>query len=197
MRSPRFAIPALLVLFCALLTLNGCSDEQIRIARDGLAAAKKAEAIAVAALEAVRQNAAEARILAEQIGGEKGAALMAKVEAALPKVEEGVKSAQAAVAMAETAVAAAEKEHAAGGTTIDVLVAGLLATVGGGGGLLALAARAVGRWKTATKLASSYADAVETSDTDDEVLVVKESAKQAQQAAGVHDLIQSARGKAA
>lgn len=184
-------------LLAALLLLGGCSDNQIRIAREGLEAAKKAEAVALAALEAVRQNAAEARVLAAQIGGEKGAELVSKVEAALPRVEQGLKAAQEAVAFSEKAVVAAEKEHAAGSGTIDVLKASLLAACGGWAGVIALALRAIGKYKTALSLTAAHADVMEQAEDEDDVAYGKDQARQAQVAAGVFPLIQKARGKAA
>ena len=183
MKSSRAGILLGIYLLVALLVLSGCSDGQIRRAEE---ISDKANETLVVAAEALKV----AKDLAEATKSEEAQNAVAAAQKAFEVAAEAARR-------GEDAVVAAKKEQAAGGATWRVIGAAVLAALGGWQGAALLARQAVGRAMTAVKLTASYADSVETSETDDDVLVAKESAKQAQLAAGVHDLIQKARGKVA
>lgn len=116
----------LLALF-AVLMLAGCSQEQVDRAEKAVVTAQEILARAEQAEAAASSAVAIARGLADQIGSEQAKAVVAKAEAALATVSASVETARLSVNVASNAAQSAKSAQAAGGSTIDVLLA-ILAT---------------------------------------------------------------------
>lgn len=124
----------LLPLLClGLLCLGGCTDADLARSARAVETAEDWHAKAVA-LEQVAARAVEhSRTLAEQLESARGAALIARAEAALEQARVGLEISGQAVTAAKDAQAAAQAAHDSGGGTWSVIVAaitGALGTVG-------------------------------------------------------------------
>ncbi len=118
---------SILLLAILCLSFSGCTEQQVvraeQAVQNGQELLARAEAAEVTAKAAVEQ----AKALAEQLGSEKAKAIALQAEQALAIASDGVASAKAALQGAQVAADAAKAAQAAGGSTIDVLLAGLTA----------------------------------------------------------------------
>ncbi len=135
MKWPRF--PALLLAVFLLLMLSGCTQAQVDRAEQAVAQAKEylaraeaAEAMAKQAQEVAAKAVLASRALADQLGNDAAKEVVSKAEAALAqstdaltKIDEGVQIARVAAENAQKVADAAKASQAAGGSTVDVLIA--------------------------------------------------------------------------
>ncbi len=186
-RLPRWvdhlALAVVILSAILILCLTGCSQQQVDRAEQLSARANEAVAVAGQALRVASD-------LAAATGSKEAQDAVAAAKRAFDLAAE-------AAQRAEAAGVAAKKEQAAGGGTIAVIGAAILASLGGWSGAMALAGRAISKYKTALTLTAHHADVMEEAEDADDVAYGKDQAHAAQVAAGVADLIAAARGKAA
>ncbi len=141
---------AMLILLTAaiiLAMLSGCTAAQVDRAEQAVAQAKEILAKAEIAEGHAAQAVAMAKQLAEQIGSEKAKDVIAKAEAAMAVVADSVAAAKLAVTAAESTAAAAKASQAAGGNTVDLLIAGLTVLVPSLGGIALAVRKAISNGK--------------------------------------------------
>lgn len=119
----------LIVVAVLALALGGCTQDQINRAQAIDDAAHARQAQAEAALNAAQEALDVAKALAAQVGAEKASAALAKAQQALDTAGAFANATKAAVSTADATLAAAKSSAAAGGATIDTLLAVLTAFV--------------------------------------------------------------------
>lgn len=192
MHFSRWAALLSSIIFLALF-LCGCTQGDIDRAKAAQVKAKQVLEQAKSAEATVSAAYIEIKAIAEQLGREKGAALMARVDKALATASDGVHVAQAMVDASGVIVVAAEKSKAAGGLTIDAVLAGIIAFFTGGASIATAVMPIINRYKRAIMVTAAHADRMEESETQDDVDLAKRISIAEQATAGVTAIIASAR----
>lgn len=135
MRRTQILLAALIGL-TALLFVGGCTQEQIDRAAQISAAADARLVQADQALELAQRAVEQGKVLAEQIGSVRAQQVIGQAEQALAAAGAAREVAKVAADGAHGALDAAKAAQAAGGSTIDVIIAIATTTAPALGGLL-------------------------------------------------------------
>ncbi len=173
-RPSRGFLLTFIVLAALAFMMVGCTDDQVRKAEFYAAQAKASYAQAEKAYEA-------AKILADATNNE-------QAKNAVAKAGEALAIAKTAVETADTGVQAAKTAQEAGGSTISVIFAAIMAAAPP---LIAnvLQAMAIKKRDMAIRLTAKHADRMEEAETEVDVKEAKDKASNEQLAAGVQTLI--------
>lgn len=109
----------------ALILLSGCTQAQVDRAEASVKQSRELLQRAEAAESRAKEAVAMARKLADTINNDKAKEIVEKAEAAMATVSDSVATARGIVEKSETTLAAVKNAHAAGGSTLDVLLAGI------------------------------------------------------------------------
>lgn len=173
-RPSRGFLLTFIILAVIGFLMIGCTDEQVRKAEVYAAEAKASYAQAAKAYEA-------AKLLAEATNNEQ-----AKI--AVAKAGEALAIAKTTVEAADSGVQAAKSAQEAGGSSLSVIWAAIMAAAPPLIGNV-LQAVAINKRNTAIRLTAKHADRMEDAETDPDVEKAKEKAIAEQSAAGVAALI--------
>jgi hypothetical protein len=193
-RRIGLAVTGLLILW----TVCSCTDAQIARAEQAVEVSGEKLELALHAVDLAEEGVAKAAALAEQLGSEKGAELVAKAKAGLAKAREAAEIARQAHAVAQQSAEAARAAHDTGQGTIGVLASALGVLVPGLAGTAFTLWNRARKWKTATAESARLADKLKAAVSADSIsdLDVGEALRDAgvsQSAAGVRDMIRSVR----
>lgn len=183
-----------------LWSVCSCTDAQIARAEQAVAVSGEKLELALHAVELAEEGVAKAATLAEQLGSEKGAELVAKAKEGLAKAREAAEIARQAHAVAQQSAEAARAAHDTGQGTIGVLASALGVLVPGLAGTALTLWNRARKWKTATAEAARLADKLKAVASEESAyamtLATSETLRDAgvsQSAAGVRDMIRSVR----
>lgn len=186
----------LIIFVLAVVAFSvGCTDAQIARAQSIADAASIRVGQAEQAVALATEAVASAKELATKLESEQALRIIGQAEQALHVASAAKDSAIASAKVAQDGVAAAKAAQEAGGSTVDVIIAGVTVAIPAIGGLLAAFAKLA---RTTTKLADTttalrltavHADRMEEAETDEDVKEAKRKAVAEQIAQGVHGLI--------
>jgi hypothetical protein len=149
MRPTIFLLAAL-----AVMLLTGCNEAQIERAEQAVAMADVRVSQADQAMAVAKQALASAEELSQKLDASIGAKVIADAKAAVATAESASAAAHVASDVAHKAVDAAKAAQAAGGSSVDVLLAVIGTAVPSLGALLAALRKL---WDTASALRQTVA----------------------------------------